>query len=166
MGEFKTFVEQEERRTSGCYVSCDYDHSTGEKLLDWCVKSLIPKPLHPDKYHSTILYSRAPVPKADEIIKGQGPWELPVVGFKLFDSVEDISARSLVILLKAPQLEKLHKDLLAAGGTHDYDEFIPHLTVTYFAPRTFDLQALSVPDFKLKIKSLKVEPLNLNWKDQ
>lgn len=164
MGRFKSFTE--ERRKDGTYVSCDYDLLTAEKLATWCVENLIPQPLSADKYHSTLLYSRKPVPTAQEIVdKVDKEIELQPVGFKMFDSKEDPSFKALVIELKAPQLIALHEKLIAAGGTHDYDDYTPHVTVSYNAPRDLDVSMLKLPNFKVKIKGFKVEPLNLNWKD-
>ena len=163
MGQFKQFVE----RRQGTYVSCDYDPQTTQNLAGWCAANLITDPLAPEKYHSTVLYSRKPVEKAQEIIDGLGKEiELEAVGFKLFDSKEDPTKAALVIELKAPELVALHKKLIAAGGTHDYDDYTPHVTVTYTADPTLDLSSLKLPDFKFVIKGFKTKPLDLNWKDK
>lgn len=163
MGQFKQFVE----RRQGTYVSCDYDLQTAQNLAGWCAANLITDPLAADKYHSTVLYSRKPVEKAQEIVDTVAKEiELEAVGFKLFDSKEDPAKAALVIELKAPELTALHKKLIAAGGTHDYDDYTPHVTVTYTADPNLDLSSLKLPDFKFVVKSFKAEPLDLNWKDK
>jgi 2'-5' RNA ligase len=146
-------------------VYCDYSLETAEKIASWCVLNLIPVPLDPDKYHTTILYSRKPVPKAQEIIDSMDKIDLSVIGFKLFGSEDDLEIRALVLELKAPQLINLHKKLISAGGTHDYDDYTPHLTVSYQVPKNLDLSTLKLPDFKVTICGFKTEPLDLNWRE-
>lgn len=163
MGQFKQYVE---RRQHGTYVSCDYDLESAQNLGKWCVENLITDPLAADKYHSTVLYSRKPVEAQEIIDKLNEELEFGCIGFKLFDSKEDPTKSALVIELDAPQLVALHKKLIAAGGTHDYDDYTPHVTVTYTAEPSLDLSSLKMPDFKVRIKGFKVEPLDLNWKDK
>lgn len=163
MGSFKNFTES---RKTGTYVSCSYSPITKTDLAVWCVDSLIPQPLEPSKYHTTVLYSRKEVASADEIISNLDPIVMTAKGFKLFDSKSDPMMASLVIELDAPELVKLHKKLIAAGGTHDYPDFTPHVTVTYYADPKMDLSYLKLPDFKFTAIKFKVEPLDIGWSDK
>ena len=160
--KFSQFVE----RRQGTYVSCTYTDETAQAIAAWCVENLIPDPLDPKKYHTTILYSRKPVEKAMEIVKLNEGLEFKAKGFHMFDSKEDPTRAALVIELDAPEIVAAHKRLISAGGTHDYDDFTPHLTVSYTALKSTDLSVLPLPTFKFKLKAVKSEPLDLNWKDK
>lgn len=149
MTKFSQFVE----RRAGTYVSCTYTDETNQNLATWCVENLIPDPLDPAKYHTTIIYSRAPIPKAFEILKLKEDLEFKAKGFHLFDSKEDPLRAALVIELDAPEIVAAHKRMIAGGGTHDYDDFTPHLTVSYLALKSTDLTILPLPTFKFKLKS-------------
>lgn len=162
MTKFSEFVE----RRKGTYVSCSYTEETTQAIAAWCVQNLIPDPLDPKKYHTTILYSRKPVENAADVVKLEPGLEFTAKGFHLFDSKEDPLRAALVIELDAPQIVAAHKRLISAGGTHDYDDFTPHLTVSYLALKSTDLSVLPVPAFKFKLKAVTVEPLDLNWKDR
>ena len=59
---FKSFVNKDE----GVYVSCDYNQAEAQDLYRWAVASGIPKVIKPEKYHSTIVYSRTPVSNLEE----------------------------------------------------------------------------------------------------
>lgn len=162
MGKFKDFSE---RRKIGTYVSCDYTADTTSNISFWCVENLVPSPLAAHHYHTTVLYSRTAILTAQEILdKMDQEFELSVVGFKLFNSTDnDPNFNALVLELAAPELVALHKKLIAAGGTHDYPDYTPHVTVSYSAPADTDLSILSLPKFKFKVNGFKTEPLDLNW---
>lgn len=160
MGAFKDFTE---RRKTGTYVSCSYSPITRSDLGAWCAESLIPQPLEPSKYHTTILYSRKEVLNAQELLSKLDSIQMTAKSFKLFDTKTDPSMAALVIELDAPELIKLHKRFIAAGGTHDYPDYTPHVTVTYYADPKMDLSHLKLPDFKFTATSFKAEP-DIDWR--
>lgn len=160
MGKFKDFAE---RRTTGVYVSGSYTLETRNKLHEWCSENLTCKLLAPAKYHSTILYSRAHVETSNILTKLTTSHKFKAKGFHLFDSDEIPGCAALVIELNAPELVKLHKELIAAGGTHDHPQYTPHISLSYEADKKMDLSSLKIPDFEFQIESVTTEPLNLNW---
>jgi 2'-5' RNA ligase len=155
-----------ERRKTGTYVSCDFSLNSAKLLSEWCIENSIPDPLEKRHYHTTILYSRSNVPNAQSILDSVTiPIELSIIGFKLFDSEDNPDANALVLEFSAPYLVKIHQQLIAAGGTHDYDDYTPHVTVSYKAPRDFDLTKLKLPKFQIMVRKFKAEPLDLDWKE-
>lgn len=160
MGAFKQFAE---RRVTGLYVCAKYNLTTNGALVSWAVENLIPEPLSPEKYHSTVLYSRKDLKPQPILDKAKLPFLLKAKGFKLFDS-SDPDIKALAVLLDAAPLERIHEQLIKAGGTHDFPDYTPHITVSYNAPRDMDLTKLSLPSFDFVVESFKVEPLDLNWK--
>ena len=166
MSEFDLLEESVERRKIGTYVSCDYTITSAVKLQNWCDVNHIPSPLASGHYHSTILYSRKAVFDAQQIVEMfDETVEMKIIGFKLFDSADHPEKCALVLELEAPLLIALHERLIKAGGTHDYNDYTPHVTVSYDAPSNLDLSLLKLPDFVITINSFKAEPLDLNWKE-
>lgn len=156
----------------GSYASCDYDLETIDHLVEWCLQNGIPSPVKPSSFHTTLLYSRTIVQPQDivdlEIALDvahalRHPIEMKACGFRLFDSMNGPDRRSLVIELDAPQLVDIHNQLIKSGGTHDYDDYVPHVTVSYRASANFDLTALTLPTFIFRVLSMKAEPIDLNW---
>jgi 2'-5' RNA ligase len=155
-----------ERRKTGTYVSCDYTPASVKLLAEWCEENAIPEPLGKRHYHTTVLYSRSDVPTAQKILDFiTKDIELSAIGFKLFDSMDNPESAALVLEFEAPQLVALHNLLVANGGTHDYPDYTPHLTVSYKASKDLDLTQFKLPDFKMVVRKFKAEPLDLDWKE-
>ena len=160
MGKFKDFVESP---TIGCYVSCTYDESIRVSLSDW-LEQYIPGALLAEDLHTTILYSRATISSANQLVD-----QVELIGktfkplkLEVFDGKSD-AGNPLVLIIDAPTLVTLHELLIANGGTHDYPEYKPHVTLTHLA-RTIDLSTLKIPDVSLVVTGVKIENLNLNHK--
>lgn len=154
-----------ERRKTGIYVSCNYTKETADLLSEWSIKNQIRYPLDKRHYHTTLLYSRSHVEGAQEIcdlISFNETIILNPIGFKLFDS-SDLAA--LVLEFTAPQLVNIHNLLIANGGTHDYPDYIPHLTLSYKAFKNTDVSKFAMPDFNIIVEKFKAEPLDLDWED-
>lgn len=161
--KFKDFMQ--ERRKTGVYVSAIFTPETVHNLTQWSVDNLIEKPLDPSKYHSTILYSRKTVPSAQDIVNSMSTeFEFSASNFSLFDGSTP-ELKCLVVELNAPELKQLHQKLKDAGGTHDFPEYNPHVTLSYNVPSNVDLSIFKLPDFKFKISFYNVEPLDLNWNE-
>ena len=152
-----------DRREHGIYISCEYDRESLEPLIIWLKEHEIPYPVLPGQIHTTILYSRTPVNSIPAIEFSE--WEIEPSHFDLFplscDDCGDLKA--LVLRLSSEELVDTHKELVARGGSHDFPEYHPHLTVSYNVPADFDLSKLSIPDVKLKPKAVYIKPLDKNW---
>ncbi len=153
---------KEERRDPGIYVSCVYDRESLHPLVQWMKEHNIPSPVIPGDIHTTILYSRTPV-------KGIPPidfsnWEIEAAGFDLFPVARGVeSVKALVIKLASPALVDAHKKLISLGGSHDFPDYHPHLTISYNVDPGFDLSKLKLPKIKLKPKAVYIKPLDVNW---
>lgn len=108
----------------------------------------IQNPVLPEKFHITILYSRKPCPDFEPA----GQLVEPIVGqFKewdLFPSQPDENgnrSNCLVMKLTCPELEQRHARLMKEhGATFDFDEYIPHLTLSYDVG---DINVKALPEF-------------------
>ena len=96
--------------------------------------------------HVTLLCSRAVVNVVPK------PHEFVATGISL-----DRFGDALVLKLKSDAIETRHGELIAMGGTHDYPDFIPHLTLQ--CQSNLSRSDVEVPDFGMVFGSEYVEPL-------
>lgn len=155
-------------RRNGTYAAATYDDLTGSELADWLNLHKIPNQIPTNKLHSTIIYSRTPIPTISHI--EMGAEELKNLGWRfipdklaLFTS-SDGDKDVLVLTLKAPELVDMHENCLFSGATHDHDTYQPHVTLSYDIPKDFDWRNIPVPSMYFVPSRIYFEPLNLNWK--
>ena len=157
---FKEYVGDERRK--GVFIEASYTPEDCKKLHDWAKNTLhLKDPLAPHLYHTTLLYSRAQV-DAEKLITNKNPgWIVAPKSYELLGDDHEV----LVLIIDAPEMIKLHQQLLKAGGTHDYDKFIPHITLSYnIKDDGLDVGSMQVPSMHLRVSGIKAEPLDLNWK--
>ena len=164
-----------ERRT-GTYVSCKYkiECSVMLRALPGACGVVIPGMIHCSDYHTTVIYSRKSIPRAESLCKGFrgnafGDLKFKALRYEIFDprglesAGDDTGA--LVLILDAPELVQFHHQLLMMGGTSDYENYVPHITLSYSVPRDLDLESIPLPSFPMITSRAESEPLNLNWID-
>jgi hypothetical protein len=135
-------------RRQGTYGAVKYMSICNVILAIWMDDNDIPNPLHPDKFHSTLIYSRKPIVDAeklnfdqDELTKLQ--WIFYPDSLALLDSSSESHDKSVLVMkLKAPELVDYHNFLIKSGATHDFDDYIPHITLSYDVPTDFNLDIL------------------------
>lgn len=134
-------------------------------LIAWAKANGFESTLPADDMHVTVLYSRQPVDpmkmgrdwREDE--KGQitvrpgGP-----------RSIERLGENAVVLRFACPDLDWRHRDMIEAGGSHDYDEYQPHVTLSYSVPADVDVEAIQPPIMSLVFGPELFESLNLDWK--
>ena len=107
------------------------------------------------------LYSRKNIPQS-EWINLKVAHRLIPKSFNVFPYKAG-NTKCVVMELISPSIEDIHKQLIKVGGTHDYDKFIPHVTLACDIDKTFDVKNLSLPKFELFTSRIKTEDLDLNW---
>jgi hypothetical protein len=158
---FKDFLTE---KNDGTYVEAKFSKDTINRLYNGWVKeqdfgSNI-KLLNKDDYHCTILYSRKFIPKEFEINDYDKHFCKPKE-FKIFQFGKQWC---LVLVIECKELNEIHKNLIKAGGTHDYDEFIPHVTLCLFDNKNdIDISKLELPKMTLEIVEIKTSPLDLDF---
>jgi hypothetical protein len=90
-------------------------------------------------------------------------WKFVVDHFKLLPDKPGSSKMVLVAVLDAPELVKAHEEYISKGCTHDFPEYIPHVTISYEVPSSFDLTTLTQFTGFLIPSYFYVEPLDMNW---
>jgi len=132
-------------------------------LIAWAKSQGFTSTLPADDMHVTVLYSRAPVDPMkmgrdwNEDEKGQiavrpgGPRTL-----------EKFDGGAVVFRFAAPSLEWRHREMVEAGGSHDFPDYAPHVTLTYDAPEAVDVAALKPFNGKLVFGPEIFEALDLD----
>lgn len=154
--------------TNGTYVMAKYDADTCKKIHQWAEDNHIPAPLPEDKLHSTIIESRAAtIPDHESLNR-----EISGMSFKAqqllmmptrFKSLSGQPEKALIIMLEAPQLVELHKEMIARGGKHSRDEYDPHIAISYFVPVDTDLRTIPLPTFPMHVSNIVAEPIDVDW---
>jgi 2'-5' RNA ligase len=154
--------EIKEERRNGTYVAINFTSATNNSLFEWTSNQQLGnvKLVKPEQYHCTILYSRKPLEK-DHHINGKISASCKAKKFSIFPYDENNNC--LVLELECDALDKLHKIFIKAGGTHDYDEFIPHVTLCSGIRKDYKISSLELPQFDIVTDWIKTEPLDLNW---
>ena len=136
----------------------------GEELLEWAESVGIEKTLSADDLHVTVLYSRSPVdpmrmgetwgsePDGGLIVKAGGP-----------RAIERFDSRAVVLQFACWALSNRHDEMVRAGGSHDYGEYLPHVTIGYDVPADFDLDSIKPFSGELRFGPEEFEPLDLDW---
>ena len=166
MNSKETILKEEKQTSKGVYVAVKYNQSAGDDLLDFIKKYNIPSTLKAEDFHTTLIYSRkfADIKELDDNMEDSEivaePIELHV--FETFDK-----KRALVIKLDCPYLDERHKYLMQKYDlTYDYEEYIPHITLSYDigdleVPKV--LKDVKFPEF-FRIQAEYQEELNLEKK--
>lgn len=95
-----------------------------------------------DELHVTICFSRAPVDwmKMGSAWDGDSDGKLTVKpgGARLVEKLGDKGA--VVLMFASSELSWRHEDMKRGGASFDFDEYQPHVTITYQAPDGLDLE--------------------------
>lgn len=135
------------------------------ELIDWAKSNGFTSTLPATDMHVTVLYSRAPV---DPMKMGRD-WSEDEKGHLVVRpggprAIERLGENAVVLRFVAPSLEYRHRDLIEAGGSHDYDEYQPHVTLSYTVSDSVDLEALKPFNGELRFGPEVFEALDLDWK--
>lgn len=95
-----------------------------------------------DELHVTIVFSRTPV----DWMKLGTPWEgndkgeliVPPGGARIVEALGDKGA--VVLLFASSSLSWRHEDIKRQGASFDFEEYQPHVTITYAKPDGLDLR--------------------------
>lgn len=152
-------LQQYAKHKDGTYVSMDLSQECRELLDNFVHVNLgLEERVDPSTYHITVIYSRSPVPSAEQYVGYGEEQPARVTGYEVFPTKND--GKCLVMRLECPFAELLNKQLTAQGATSDYDTYKPHLTIAYNIQQDVDPETLPIPQFPLTFGKVKVEPLD------
>lgn len=142
----------ESKHPGGTYSSLLPDTETRERLFSHCAGLGVPNLVDPEEYHCTVVYSKQGCPDiADE--EFNLPCKALPIGYKILGEDKKV----LVLELYCPNAVNLHNFFMEKhGATHDYDEYIPHVTIA----TDFDSEVpVDLPDMELTFTGKTVEDL-------
>jgi 2'-5' RNA ligase len=150
------------KHKDGTYVSMDLRDDC-KALLDHFVEMNLGLTERVDSstYHITIIYSRSPVPSAEQYVGSTTDMAASVSGYEIFPTKND--GKCLVMRLEFPFATMLNKQLTAQGATSDYDSYKPHMTIAYDITQEIDPESLPKPSFPLHFGPVKVAPLEPDY---
>jgi phage-related protein (TIGR01555 family) len=134
-------------------------------LIAWAKAQGFKSTLPAGDMHVTVLYSRTAVDpmkmgetwsgdeKGNLIVKPGGP-----------RAVEKLGENAVVLLFASSELVWRHKSMVEAGASHDWDEYQPHVTISYEVPGGVDLEQIKPFTGELRFGPEIFEPLDLDWK--
>lgn len=157
---FSLFCE-ELKHSKGTYSSLNLSPSSSNNLFTWCQEHIKGDLTPKDQYHVTLVYSRKGIPEAkNETI--DLPLTVKAVGWDIFPTQD--GDKCLVLRVESPELHKLHKLYREKyGATYDYDEYKPHVTVSY---KFKGEEPREVPDVTLEFDKHTFKGLDPDWKDK
>lgn len=149
------------------YVRRDLMPASAKALAAWAKANGFATTLKPEDMHVTVLYSKQAVDpmkmgeawgtetNGDLIIKRGGPRAL-----------EQFDGGAVVLQFASWSLVSRHADMVRAGASHDFEEYLPHVTISYAAPEGMDLTKIKPFDGELHFGAEIFEPLDLDWKSK
>lgn len=157
----QTINEQEEQKP-GTYAGVRFSDRTVQALIDYCDQNNIPNRLSEDKFHSTLLFSRKHLP--DYVPKGR--YNKPMIGE--FSKIEcwpsQVDTNCLIMRFKCESFKNRHKYLMNKhNATWDFENFLPHLTLSYDVPSDFDPSILPPFEGPIEIVEEYCEELDTEW---
>lgn len=153
----------------GTYAGVRFDPLTVRDLMIMQDMLNLPNRLDPEKFHSTLLFSRKPLP--NYVPFGHYPVsptsDTNQFELKVFKTGSGKNA--LVLAYDSSFLSNRHKELMKEhGGTWDHPSFIPHITLSYdIGDMNVELGPTSfISDRKIVIVEEYGDDLDLNWTKQ
>lgn len=164
-------TELKKERRSGTYAAVKYTSATCNVLKSLMDMYKIPNQVGVNDIHSTLIYSRVKIPTSEyrnfnENTLSKMKWVFRPTSFDLFNSSASSTIKNVLVMkIDAPELKTLHKEIISIGATHDFEEYEPHITLSYDVNESFDLDKLNIPTFiNLLPSEIYFESLDLNWK--
>lgn len=154
-------LTQYAKHKDGTYVSIEMSAQSRALLDNFVEMNLgLTERVDPKTYHITVIYSRTPVPSAENLLgmPSQLPVEATATGYEVFPTKSD--GQCLVMRLVCPYATRLNSQLAKEGATSDYSEYKAHVTLAYDMSQEINPDNLPLPQFQLEFDKLNVAPLD------
>lgn len=117
-------VEEDSVVSDGTYVAV-LPTEESKQMLNSIVGDFTDDPIDSEDFHVTILYSRVKLDLA------HGVFDLPKSAKAIITGIEEFGEGTIVFTLLFDYAVRKHNEYIRMGGTHDYDSYKPHLTISY-----------------------------------
>ena len=141
----------------GLYVAAFFDEESNNKLAEYMRVNNIPEPVNTASLHTTIVYSKVPVPNFEPNHSVDIDVDTTHATFECWEMRN--GARCLVLKYFSPYLHFRFQEAMQDGAMYDFDEYKPHVSLSYEMPADFDVSTLPPLGFPLKIVGEYSEPL-------
>ena len=146
----------ESKEPNGTYVAVKFDEDTQNALVEFAKEAGIPDALNKSEFHSTIVYSRKHLPDYEVLGTIDEPWEAKPKEFTVWEkkpnAYDDRHTYCLVMQLTCPKMNERHTMAREDhGATYDFDEYLPHVTLSYDVGVGFDVKKLKWTGDPLKV---------------
>lgn len=136
-----------------------------EMIRAWAAEQGFEQALPADDMHVTVVFSKAPfsaeitrAAQAHEVIRG---CNIVVRGGKR--TVVPLGDKGAVVLkIQSDQLQYEHMDFRSMGASWDFQEYTPHITITY-SGSGLDVSAMQPFMGDIVLGPLRAKPLNPDW---
>lgn len=113
----------------------------------------------PEKYHTTILFSKK---YDDKVKKNDKIYNATLDKYEIFKTSSGKNA--LVVTVKSDELSGRHGELMDKYDlTYDYPTYIPHITLSYDC-KDFEIGDKTPPKLTIISKKEYLEDLDMDWK--
>lgn len=157
LATFKEYAKHKD----GTYVSLEMSEDSRIQLDNFVEMSLgLTERVDPKTYHITVIYSRSPVPSAENYLHMNTslPVEAYVKGYEVFPTKNQ--GKCLVMRVECPYAVRLNNELSQQGATSDYPDYKAHITLAYDMSQEVNPEDFPVPQFPLFFDKLNVAPLD------
>jgi len=138
--------------------------TNADEIIKWAKSQGFETTLPASDMHVTVLYSRSPVDwmkMGDNWSdNGKGGLTIPAGGARLVEPLGDKGA--IVLLFASSSLSWRHEEMVRNGASHDYDEYQPHITITYSGDNV-DLSKVEPYRGKIEFGPEIFEELDTDW---
>lgn len=157
-------ITRQQHHKDGTYFGVRFTHDTKQNLSKYIKRNKIPNPIDPEEFHTTVVYSRKALPN----VRSWGVVTPMITGkpnkFEVWKS-HDGDNHVLVLKYDCQALTDRHNFLVNEfGATHDFEEYIPHITLSYDVGEDFDVGKLKKFKHEIGIEREYSQPLDLDWK--
>lgn len=147
------------------YVRRDLKPASAKALIAWAKSNGFTTTLEASDMHVTVLYSRNPV---DPMKMGETWGNEDDGGLTIKPggprALERFGEGAVVLQFASWNLASRHADMVRAGASHDYEDYLPHITISYAAPEGLDLDAIKPFTGELAFGPEIFSPLDEDWK--
>lgn len=134
---------------------------TAYRMYQWALSRGIENPVPTDKMHVTTMFSRRPVKYTPK-----GMFESSILIDPETYRIERLGSPKSALVLKfdSPQVREFWQAGIDKGASWDYNEFIPHMTLTYDGDDYTDSQitAMGLPPTSLRLIREDTKPLDIS----
>lgn len=130
-----------------------------DTLIDWAASQGFTSTLAPDDMHVTVMYSRKGLNWVN--LKADAPAVVAKGGPR---TVEQFG-KATVLCFESPSLEIRHVQLRASGASFDFDQYRPHVTLTYEGADHLDLSDVEPFTGGLSFGEEVISPIKADWAD-